>query len=320
VTSRPDSVGRVRVPADVDRPDRILAGLTARQLALLAAAAVGLWAAYEATRQFVPLAAFAAVAVPLAVAVVALALGRVDGQPADRFAAAAVSFHRSARHLVPAPAGIGPVPTGLAGRAGTPPAPLRLPLADVDQRGVADLGPDGTAIACRARAVPFKLRTPAEQEAMVAGFARFLNSLSEPIQILVRAEPVDLSPAIDALETAAPGLAHPALEAAARAHASFLADLGGRGLLSRQVLVVLRQPAATGRAATGGHGDSLVRRAADCAASLAAVGVTVEALDHHAAIDVLARAFDPAGPPTVPAFIDDTPITTSFPPDPGATR
>ncbi|MBV9660767.1 MAG: PrgI family protein, partial [Acidimicrobiales bacterium] len=245
MTVRPDSTDRVRVPADVDRPDRILAGLTVRQLALLAVAAVGLWAAYAATRPFVPLVAFAVVAVPFAVAAVALALGRVDGQPADRFAAAAVSFHRSPRRLVPAPDGLGPVPAGLAGRAGTPPTPLRLPLADVDPQGVVDLGPEGTAIACRARAVPFKLRTPAEQEAMVAGFARFLNSLSEPIQIVVRAEPVDLSPAVDALEAAAPALAHPALEAAARAHASFLADLGGRGLLSRQVLVVLRQPAPT---------------------------------------------------------------------------
>ena len=40
---------RVRVPADVERPDRVLAGLTARQLALLAVAAVALWAAYLAT-------------------------------------------------------------------------------------------------------------------------------------------------------------------------------------------------------------------------------------------------------------------------------
>ena len=319
--ARPDSDGgRVRVPADVDRPDRILAGLTARQLALLAVAAVMLWAAYEATRRFVPLPLFAVGAVPVAVAAVGLALGRVDGQPADRFAAAAVSHRRSARRLVPAPAGVGPVPARLAEQAGPPPAPLRLPLAGMDPQGVVDLGPDGAAVICRARAVPFKLRTPAEQEAMVAGFARFLNSLSEPIQILVRTEPVDLTTAVDALETAAPGLAHPALEAAARGHARFLADLSSRGLLTRQVLVVLRQPAAPARRAAGGGGDSLARRAAGCAAALAAAGITVETLDHQAATAVLARAFDPAGAPPAADVANDRPVTAHVPPSDGAAR
>jgi len=40
-----EDTGRVRIPADVDRPDKLLAGLTARQLAILAVAAVVLWAA-----------------------------------------------------------------------------------------------------------------------------------------------------------------------------------------------------------------------------------------------------------------------------------
>ena len=44
---------RVRIPADVEREDRILAGLTARQLAILAVPAVVLWVAYEATRRVV---------------------------------------------------------------------------------------------------------------------------------------------------------------------------------------------------------------------------------------------------------------------------
>ena len=79
---------------------------------------------------------------------------------------------------------------------------------------------------CRASAVTFSLRTPAEQEALVAGFARFLNSLGEPVEILVRAEPVDLTAAIDALLDAAPGMPHPALEAAARRHARFLGRPG----------------------------------------------------------------------------------------------
>ena len=60
MTAGPSGGGRVRVPADVERPDRILAGLTARQLAILATSGVALWAAYLATRHVVPVAAFAA--------------------------------------------------------------------------------------------------------------------------------------------------------------------------------------------------------------------------------------------------------------------
>ena len=41
-------------------PDKLLAGLTARQLAILAVAAVALWAGYAATRHLVPPAAYGA--------------------------------------------------------------------------------------------------------------------------------------------------------------------------------------------------------------------------------------------------------------------
>ena len=103
---------------------------------------------------------------------------------------------------------------------------------------------DGKALVCRASAVTFSLRSPGEQEALVAAFGRWLNSLSAPVQVLVRAEPVDLGPAIAQLLEAAPGLPHPALESAARGHARFLADLAAsHDLLRRDVLVVLREPA-----------------------------------------------------------------------------
>jgi hypothetical protein len=171
------------------------------------------------------------------------------------------------------------------------PAPLRLPLGEVVPDGIIDLGADGLAVVCRASAVTFSLRTPAEQEALVAGFARWLNSLADPVQILVRAEPVDLTPTIDALTDAAPGLPHPALEAAARDHARFLADLAARrDLLRREVLVVLHQPAGSDAA------GRLHRRATEATTALAAAGVTVTPLDGPAAQSCLARALDPAGP------------------------
>ena len=223
-----DDRGRVRIPADVERPDKLLAGLTARQLAILGVAAVALWAGYAGTRRVLPIAVFAVIAIPIAAAATILALARFEGVAADRWMSAAWRHHRSPRRLVPAADGVPPAPVFLAARAGPAPDPLRLPFAGVGADGVVDLGPDGMALVCRASAVTFSLRTPAEQEALVAGFARWLNGLDQPAQILVRAEPVDLTASVDALLDAAPGLPHPALEAASRDHAAFLAGLAAR--------------------------------------------------------------------------------------------
>ncbi len=297
---RDEDSGRVRIPADVDRPDKLLAGLSARQLAILALAAIALWAGYVATRHVVPPAAYGAVAIPVAAVAALLALGRVEGVPADRWVLAAWRQHRSPRRLVPAADGIPPAPAYLGKAAGSKaaalPAPLRLPLAGIEAGGVVDLGPDGLAVICRASAVTFGLRTPAEQEALVAGFARFLSSLAEPVQVLVRAERLDVGPAIDALLDAAPGLPHLALERAARDHAAFLAELAAsRDLLRREVLVVLRQPA--GQASTGGdRAGRLLRRAAEAVTALAAAGVSLFVLDGVAASGVIGRSLDPAGP------------------------
>ena len=229
MSRRPGDVSRVRIPADVERPDRLLAGLTARQLAILAAAGIALWAGYTATRHLVPVAAFAAVAIPVAGVATLLAVGRVEGQPADRLFAAACRHWRSPRRLVPAPDGAPPLPGWVTAGPGALPAPLRLPVAAVNANGVIDLGAEGLAVICQASSVTFPLRTPVEQEALVAGFARWLNSLAEPVQLLIRAEPVNLAPLIDSLLDAAPGLPHPGLEAAARSHAQFLGDLAEGG-------------------------------------------------------------------------------------------
>jgi len=334
---RDEDSGRVRIPADVDRPDKLLAGLTARQLAILAVAAVALWAGYAATRHLVPPAAYGTVAIPVGAVAALLALGRVEGVPADRWVIAAWRHRRSSRRLVPAPDGIPAVPSFLAKAAGPhPPAlpsPLCLPLAGIEADGVVDLGADGLAVICRASAVTFSLRTPAEQEALVAGFARFLNSLADPVQVLVRAEPLDVGPAIDALAAAAPGLPHLALERAARDHAAFLADLAAsRALLRREVLVVLRQPA--GQASTEGDGAGrLLRRAAEAVTALAGAGVSLSVLDGAAAASVLGRCLDPAAPPRpggLPGAADSEPVTlarhrallesTGSPRQEGATR
>jgi hypothetical protein len=281
----------VRIPADVERDDRLLGNLTARQLVILAVSGVVLWAVYTATRHVLPPIAFGAVAAPIGALSVMVALGRFEGVSADRALVAAWRHRRSPRRLVPAPEGVPDVPSFVGVDPGDPPAALRLPVAGVAYDGIIDLGPDGLALVCRAAAVTFSLRTSVEQEALVAVFARWLNAMADPVEIVVRAETVDLGTFIGELLERAHRLPHPGLERAAREHAAFLRSLGtDRDLLRRQVLVVLRHPSGEGAAGW------LHRRAAEAASSLAGAGVSLSTLDGDAASACLAGAVDPFAP------------------------
>lgn len=280
---------RVRIPADMDRPDRILAGLTTRQLAILAGAAATVWIAYSAVHRLVPLPLFGALAAPALVAALFLALGRRDGLSLDRYLMAAVRQLRSPHRLVPAPEGVAPAPPWAGHTEDPAPSPLSLPCGEIAEPGTIDLGPEGSALICRASAVGFALRTPAEQQALVGAFGRFLNSLAGPIQILVRSEPIDLNATINELRQAAGGLPHPALEAAALAHADYLADLAAQNdLLTREVLLVLRDSSNGPDAAT-----PLRLRAGEATQSLATAGVNITVLDGAAAIPCLRASLDP---------------------------
>jgi PrgI family protein len=279
-------VTTVRIPADVEREDPLLAGLTARQLAILLAAAALLYLAYLATRPWLPLGVFAALAAPPGGAALALALGRHDGLSLDRLLWAALQQALSPRLLVPAPEGVPQVPrwAGPAGGAMAAPAPLELPVRGIRDDGVIDLGGEGAALICEATSLTFALRTEAEQEALVAAFGRWLNSLGTPVQILVRAQPIDLEVLARTVEHAAAALPHATLEAAAREHASFLRSLAPEGLLQRTPYVVLREPAGVEAA------GALRRRAEQAADSLRAAGVGLTVLDGERAAAVLARA------------------------------
>jgi hypothetical protein len=302
---------RVRIPADVERPDRILAGLTAHQLALLAVPAVVLWAGYLGLRQWVPLPVFAAVAAPLVIAIGVVALGQRDGLSLDRLLLAGLRQARQPRRLVPAPDGITQPPAWAGHDPHPPPAPLTLPARELRSDGVFDLDGDGAAIVCRVVPVSFALRTPAEQQALIGGFGRYLNSLTTPVQILVRSTPVDLTAAVAALRDTAGGLPHPALETAARDHADYLAGLAAsRDLLTREVLLVLRDP--------GPSADALRRIGPDATSALAGCGLTVTVLDATAASGVFSAAADPWSPPRPAGMAAlDAVVTTT---DPGGPR
>ncbi|MDX8030994.1 PrgI family protein [Lentzea sp. BCCO 10_0856] len=360
----------VRIPADVDREDRVIGPLTARQLLILAVAGIVLYGAYTLTREFVPLVAFLVVAIPIGVIAALLALGQRDGIPLDQLVLAALRQRMSPQHRVAAPEGIRPVPEWLGsqvantssnGRAKrkenagstdatastVSPAPLRLPAEAVTDTGVIDLGKDGVAVVAVCSTINFGLRTPAEQESLVASFGRYLHSLTAPVQVLVRAERLDLSGQIAELREQAGGLPHPALERAAREHAEYLDQLGrATDLLRRQVLLILREPLlATGP--TDGLGGAsplaaltvkrraakqaglvddatrraaearLVRRLGEAVELLSPSGIVVTPLDAGQATAVLAAACNPDSviPPNSGLAGSDEVITTT--PDEG---
>ncbi|MFE1961537.1 PrgI family protein [Streptomyces sp. NPDC059479] len=180
----------VRIPADVDREDTALANLTARQLLILAVTGIMLYGARSFTGAFVPLPVFLTVAVPVGIAAALLALGKRDGLSLDRLVLAAVRQRMSPRHRVSAPEGIASAPAWLTQQiaqgdrddaaAVLSPAPLRLPAKGVTDTGVVDLGADGVAAVAVCSTVNFALRTPDEQESLVAGLGRYLHSLTAP--------------------------------------------------------------------------------------------------------------------------------------------
>ncbi|MFD7169125.1 PrgI family protein [Streptomyces violascens] len=286
-----EHVTSARIPADVSKADHVLGPLTARQTAILAVAGLVLYGGYWASRPFMYPLAYAALTAPIAVVVTVIAVGRRDGIGLDRLLLAAVHYHRAPKRRVPAAEGVPPLPdfapAAWRAQASTPPVALDLPCRAVSETGVLDLARDGHSALAVCSTVNFHLRTGGEQQALTEAFARWLNSLTGPTQVLVRAHRLDVTPLVDELTQLAPALAHPALERAARAHGDFLAGLAvERDLLTRQVLLVTREP-------TTSSGARASHRLTEAARALEAAEITVTPLDTETATDMVRLAADP---------------------------
>ena len=291
-----DEPYRARVPADVDAPDKILYGLTFRQLAILAVAAVIFYAAWRSLHTIVPVPVLLGGGLILGGLAFGLVVGRRDGLSLDRWLLHAVMHSRAPKAL-----STGDTTTKAPDWVQTPqqrvalPAPLKLPAQAIDDDGQITLGTSsqsGRAAMVAATSVNLGLRTADEQAALIDTYGRWLNSLNTPTQIVVSAQPVDLASHARTLAARARHQPHPALEAACADHAGFLEDLAARrDPLRRQVLIVTR----TSPAEAGGHAAR--RRADDTARALSGLGVTIRALDGAAATAALAAAADPYHPP-----------------------
>jgi hypothetical protein len=300
-----EHAARARMPADVDAPDKILYGLTFRQLAILSVAAVILYTGWRALHHLLPIPVLTGAGLILGGLAFGLVVGRRDGLSLDRWLLHAVIHSRAPKNLTTTDT-TGRLPDWVAAprQRVAIPAPLRLPASAIDDDGQITLT-DGRAAMVAASTVNLGLRTGDEQAALVDTFGRWLNSLNTPTQIVVSAQPVDLGSHARTLATRARQLPHPALAQACADHAAFLQDLAThRDPLRRQVLIVTRT-------ATGEPGQHAARRRADdTARALSALGVSVRALDGPAVTAALAAAADPYTPPRPGARATPTTVIT----------
>ncbi|WP_290054949.1 hypothetical protein, partial [Nocardia nova] len=207
-----------------------------------------------------------------------------------------------------------PVPAALSTDA------VRLPHAVTGSTGgvgVVDLSADGLAVVAAAGTVNLALRTPAEQDSLVAQLAGWLHTLRQPVQILIRSARLDMTAHLAGLDAATVDMS-PELAAAARDHADHLAHLAAtEDLICHQVLLIWREPidastastpstaltrllprhrrsAGRASAATRRAAESrLIRRLGEATDLLAPLGVSVTALDEIQATAVLNGCCNP---------------------------
>lgn len=289
---------KARIPADIDMADRIFAGLTARQLAILAVHGLVMFAIWQAASTRLPLAAAAVATVPVGALGAAWATAKVDGQTPERVARAALRFLRSPRRRVLAPEGITQLRTVRVARPGV--APLELPAREISAEGVVSLGADGVALIARASSINFTLRSEPEQQALIEAFARALNALDAPVQFVIRTEVADVRGLVVAIEDRAPRLAHRSLELAALEHAGFLRSLSARTDVHRRGVFVC----AHDRDAEAGAAN-VAQRVGEIGSLLRGAGVRITQLESTHARDVLVRALDPAAPLSHSTDTDD---------------
>ncbi|GAA3388060.1 PrgI family protein [Cryptosporangium minutisporangium] len=287
----PDEAPRARIPADVDTPDKIVYGLTARQLAILAVAATLGYGLIRGLGGLLPQPVLLALLIPLAGVAIVLALGRRDGLPMDAWLLAAIQHNRGPKRLAPAAAGrSAPVPEWAPETS--PPLPrvsaLRLPADAISDTGVIDTGAQAVAlVGCTT--VNIGLRTGGEQAALLGAYGRWLNSLTCPVQIVVSTQRVDLSGHAHRIAQTAQTITNPALAEAAEDYAAFLDELAvRRDPLWRTVTVAVTD--------TAGRDTDVLRRAEHAASALTALGAQTAVLEGRRAVAVLACAADPYTP------------------------
>jgi hypothetical protein len=277
---------QVPVPADIDIADKVLFGLTVRQLLILAPSGLAAALIWQSLGPLVPMeAALVAACLPVAVCA-ALAIARVDGIGLDGLIAAAIIMPRR-----PLAAGRG-MAASLRLERSSDAQPgagvLTGPVRTVTEDGLIDLGGVGCARAIDVGSVNFDLLGVSDQSSLVAALARLCYGCEAHLQIVIATRPVDLSGYLDDLERNAASAANPAVGAAARSHTGWLAGLvRTQQLLDRQITVVV----------TASNEENLDQAAATVLDFAAAIGAEAAVLDRTAIAERVRAGVDPFGTP-----------------------
>jgi hypothetical protein len=277
----------VKVPSDIEVADRLLWDLTARQVAILGITALCGFSIYLGLGR-APAVVVSALEVIVVGIGAAFAIARPDGVAAERWVLAAARHLRTPTRRVAAPEGLPKLPKWAQDK---PVSELNFPVEEVEEGGVLTLDRNEFALVCRCSALNLALRSEEEQQALLDGFGRFLNSIDAGLSFVVRSERSDVRDHIRALDQRAGALPHPALEEAARSHASYLASLAERkDVLRREVYLVLKTSA--GNREEGAR--RLSARAEAAAALLRTIGISLAMLEDDAALSLIARACKPS--------------------------
>lgn len=278
------SPAQIPVPADIDIADRVLFGLTVRQLLMLAPAGLAAALIWQSLGPVLPMqVVLVMVCLPVALCT-GLAIGRIDGVGVDRLIAAAVTMTRR-----PLAAGRGTA-TGLQmTRVGTSipnTGVLTGPVRSVAEDGIIDLGANGSARAIDVGHVNFDLLGGTEQTGLVAALARLCHGIEARLQITVATRPVDLSGYLDELTEHARTVPNAALAVSARAHAVWLDDLVRvQGLLDRQITIVV----------TARNAEAVEQGTVAVLDFAAAIGTAAAVLDRAAVCERVRAGIDPFG-------------------------
>lgn len=107
-----------------------------------------------------------------------------------------------------------------------PPASTQDHLDIEDIRdGIVLLKNNAAAVVIQTTAVNFDLLSEVEQDAMIASYSQFLNSLTFPIQVIVRSKRMDISNYIESLESVEKNQANPYLKEQIRTYRTFIGEL-----------------------------------------------------------------------------------------------
>ena len=279
---------KAKIPADIEMPDRIFAGLTIRQLAIAGLSLALVWSCFYLLAARLPFGFALALCAPLAAIGLAVVWVQPSGLPAERFVVFALRHAMSPKKRTPRS---DPMPS--AGR--TPSrdlASLSLPVRRVAEDGILDLGSEGVAMVTRCSSLNLGLRSEAEREALIGGFARLLNSLDGPIQFLIRAERVEVTELLVDLRHRANALPNPQLRSVAADYAGFIDSVTNKEQMLRHSAMVSIRESHSGPDAV----LRLRRRIDETGSLLRQIGVLMCPMDGPEVSHTIRKSTDPASP------------------------